>query len=89
MLEGGAKELCQVPLFLRLQGFSQCIPKGRFRRTLVGKICSELTIDESDLLFGRYVRVLGWGVPDQEEPGKHPDKTATTWKKKIQTQTII
>ena len=46
----------------------------------VGKICSELTKDESDLLFGRYVGVLGWGVPDQEEPGKHPDKTATTWK---------
>ena len=46
----------------------------------VGKICSELTKDENDLLFSRYVGVLGWGVPDEEEPGKHPDKTATTWK---------
>ena len=39
-----------------------------------------MTKDESNLLFGRYVGVLGWGVPDEEEPGKHPDKTATTWK---------
>ena len=46
----------------------------------VGKLCSEFTKNENDLLFGRYVGVLGWGVPDEEEPGKHPDKTATTWK---------
>ena len=45
---------------------------------IVGSDVHQLKKDESDPLFGRYVGVLGWGVPDEEEPGKHPDKTATT-----------